>query len=375
MRGILRRWSGEKRRRIVKRPALMVECMEGRALMAAGSFGFLIGPIMAPAFQFQSARSFTVLTVTSANRPLFDALQSLFAEMESTFGRNGADPVEPAPTTPATVPPAIQAGVDQIATLAGPNAAQAVSRLSDDMLVVVEEGRLTPTSRATIVADLRTIFAVSTASGVAVLPTGGSLPGTPRSLARRFPSDLDLTDPNALDSVAASQKRGQSADSTSAAATLLGRPSAGGLAGSGAMGQAFNRLMNDFKAALARSQAITAEQKAAVAKDFAEVIASARRPSRESIATLKADLRAGAGGLTDARRDLITADVKAVLTSAGISDTLRDRAVANFQPILHAADLDPTALRTVLLDLANILSIRPRGASPFGGWWLGGRPR
>lgn len=376
MRGILRRWSSQHHKRNKNRPELMVEPMEGRTLMAAGAFSIFASPIVIPIIQSQTGTSYAVVVTSniSASRPLFDALRTLLANLDYAYGSKTTTATPPPTVTPET----IQANVETIATLVGPSGADAVAKLSTDVNTVVADGTFTAQTRSAVASDVRSILVGAGISATLLSPAFGVTTSPSKSGGPLLFSPDDLTDPNAVGTILAGARRGQDTSPSPASLSFVASPaSSGGLPGSGAMGSKFRRLIDDFRAAMAKSPSITPEQRTAITKDFAEIVSTANRPSAESIRTLRASLRAQAqaGALTDAGRARITADVQAVLTSAGVSDTLRNRAIADFQPILRAADLDPTALRKILVDIANVLTARPKSASPFGAWFLGGRPR
>ena len=365
MRGSSRRSVGQ-RVRSARRASPSIEAMEGRALMAAGPLAVANLPATLPAIQFQTGPSFNVVTVVATNRPLVEAVRTLLADLDATFGENGTGPTD---QTAAT----FQTDLASIGRLAGPASQTAVDRLGTAVNGIVASATLTATQRRAVVADVNAILSLSGITGVVASSSSGFFASMNRSLASNILSRDDLTDPNAVGTSSAGTTRGQAA--TTAAVPTSSLPTPSGLPGSGIFGLGYRRLLEDFKAALAKSQAITPAQRDAARRDLVEVVASAHRPDADAVAKLRADLQALADGDDADAGARVKADFRAVLGSAGVSDALIDRTVADFQPILDAADLDPTALRSILSDLASLLSAKPRSVSPLGSWWLGGRPR
>ena len=347
--------------------ALQVEPMEQRALMAYSPLASFVPVSAAPIVQ--SGPTITIATTTQPSRTLILSLETFLSDLEAAFGPNGTGS-----TAAATAN--LQTDLSRISATSGANNTQAVAKLGTDVSVISSAGTITTPERQTLLTDLQAIALNSGVSTTLVVASANQILGVGSTPPSTIATRLDLTDPNALGTTRSGDNRGQG-DSNSSA-TLL-PPGSGGSStpDSGFLGAGFRRLLDDMKAALAKSQDVTRAQALAVRHDFAAVTAASHRPSTQTVANLRADLDAitAANKITDANRAKLQGDLKAMFQSAGVRNALINRTIADFQPILNAADLDPTALTTVLGDLANVLAARPRSISPVGSWWLGGMPR
>ena len=340
-------------------PLLSFEQMETRALMAAGAVASFSSFNV-----IQVSPTVTVVTVTAASKNLLNALQTFLTDLESTFGPNGTGATAAATKT-------LQTDLAQISSLAGtsPTSVQAVQRLSNDVTAITNSGTISAPQKQTLLIDLEQIAVGSGLSSSSVNAAANQILGVSKPNSATLATLSDLTNPNALGTPLAGQTRGQD---TSSVLIVPSTTSSSAIPGGGIYGTKYRQLLHDLKSQLAKSQALTSDQIAAIRRDFSEIATLSHRPTHETIATLKADLDATSQtGLTAASKGRIATDVQSVLKSAGLSETLIDRTLADFQPVLDAADLHASAVNTILSDLANLLAARPRAAMPLGSWFLG----
>lgn len=353
--------------RSIPRSALQVEPMEQRALMAFTSLASFAPVGIAP--MVQTRPTITIVTVSQPGRALIQSLEAFLTHLEAAFGRNGTGATALSNKT-------LQDDLSRIASLSGANNAEAVDRLRRDVTVIADAGTITTPHRQTLLADLRAIALNAGIPGAVVVASANQILGVRNATPGTVATRNDLTEPNALGTSRAGDHRGQG-DPATTTTLLPPGPRGSAMPDVGILGAGFRKLLDDMKAGFAGSRAITPAQAFAVRTDFAAVATASHRPDALAVANLRADLNAitAAGKLSDADRAKVRGDLKAMFESAGIRNTLIDRTIADFQPILNAADLDPTALTTVLGDLANVMAARPRSISPIGSWWLGGLPR
>ena len=356
-----------KKPKTATRAALQVEPMEQRALMAFSPLASFAPISVTPIIQ--TGPTITIITSSPPSRALIQSLEAFLNDLEATFGPNGTGATAASTKT-------LQLDLSRIASLSGANNTQAVAKLGGDLTVIANAGTITTPERQTLLADLQAIALNSGIPTAVVITTANQILGVGHATPVTVATRVDLTDPNAIGTSRAGDTRGQGDAATS---TALLPPGSGGSAmpDSGLLGASYRKLLDDMKAQLAKSQAITPAQAGAVRNDFAAVATASHRPDSHTVANLRTDLDAisEAGKLTDADRAKVQGDLKAMFQSAGVRNALINRTIADFQPILNAADLDPTALTTVLGDLANVMAARPRSISPIGSWWLGGLPR
>jgi hypothetical protein len=339
--------------------SLSFERMETRALMAAGATASLSAIHLT-----QVSPTATVVPVSTANKNLLNALQTFLTDLEATFGPNGTGAT-------AAATKVLRADLAQISALAGNSSSsmQAVQRLNSDVTAIANTGTITAPQKATLLSDLGQLAVGSGLSSSNVNATANQILGVGKLSGSAIASSSDLTNPNALGTPSAGQTRGQDTSSD-----LIGpsTSSSSALPGGGIFGESYHRLLQDLKAQLAKSQALTSDQIAALRRDFSEIATLSHRPTRETLSTLKADLDATSKtGLTAASKGQIATDIQSVLKSAGLSDTLINRTLVDFQPVLDAGDIHASAVNTILSDLANLLAARPRSTMPLGSWFLG----
>lgn len=356
------------RRKRRARITLTFEGVENRTLLAAGIAAVVVPPpVVAP---FPGTSAVQVITVQASSRALYAAVSALFDDLNAAYGAGGTG-------TTAATRERLRSDLAQIFTLANVSASAGSARaVSSDVSTIVDAGQVTPSGRQALLSDLQTLVApAGLTTSLVVSSFNASFAGARPSATTAFPADL--TDPNAIGTSQVGSVRGQGQGATSPGATSVGTTSPGaGMPGSGPLGANFRKLLDDLRDALAGSQFVTPGQKTDLRKDLAAVLATSHRPSDDAVATLRADLAALApGGLTDEARAQLAKDFAAMLHSAGVPGRIANRTMTDLTPILNAADLDPTALRTVLTDLVNVLTTRPKASNPLGGWWLGGMPR
>ena len=335
------------------------EEVETRALMAVGVLSSF--PVAQP---FPTV---TIITVTPTNSQLLNALKTFLTDLQAAFGPNGTGAT-------AKVNDTLNADLAAIANLAGtsPSSTQAVQRLNNDVTAISNAGTITAPQKLTLLADLESIALGSGISGTQVISTANQVLGVSRLTLVNGLAPNDLTDPNAINSTPAGQNRGQ--DTAIPLALLSPGSSLSGstLGAGGILGTNYRKLSDDLKAELAKAQAITSAQRAAIGRDFSEIARLSHRPGDELLKTLRDDLDAAVtGGMNAAARNQITADVQSVLKGAGLSDALINRTLADFQPVFDAKELSAGSIRTLLGDLANLLAARPKAAMPLGSWFLG----
>ncbi len=342
------------------RAAPAFETMETRALLASGALSTFSSLAIMP-----TRPTTTVITVTSTNNPLFNALKTFLMDLEATFGPNGTGSTAASTAT-------LTADLNAISNLAGTSVSstQAVQRLNSDVAAITTAGTITAPQKLTLLTDLESIAFNAGISGTQVISVANQVFGVGKTSLANGLAGSDLTNPNAINSAPAGQTRGQD---TSSFSTLLSPGSSGsGLGAGGILGTNYRKLRQDLLSELAKSQAITSVQIVAIQRDFSEIATQSHRPAEEFLKALWADLDAAVtNGLTAASRIKLAKDMQLLLTSAGLSESVIARTLADFQPVLDASDLRASSIKTSLGDLASLLAARPKATLPLGSWFLG----
>ena len=358
-------WLGtEKEARPRGTRPLACEAMEPRTLMAAG-----VGSTIIVSEIGGAGSRFAVVISAGSVSELESAVSRFLSDLEAAY-----KPTAAPPSTDQVA--SLQTTLLNLVAMAGGEGTRAGDRVTNDLSAIVSVGEITPVSRMRLLDDLETLLLAAGVPGAAVVTAANDAIAKNEGAAA---ADLEntLNNPNALSTTRAQARGfGQATDPGPAVLGSNGATTAGALPEGGPLGRAFRTLLDDLKTILGKTQTVNPGQRAAVRNDFAAIAIVAAKPDVSLVSTLRADLDAFVrdGRLTNDGLEKLDRDLIAVLNGARVPLNLVDRTLKDLRPILAAPDLVPADLRTILGDLANLLSARPRATPRIGSWWIGGTP-
>ena len=120
-------------------------------------------------------------------------------------------------------------------------------------------------------------------------------------------------------------------------------------------------VLRHKKAALAPNA--TPQQKQAVAQDLYKILATANKPSQQSVQAFANDLTAylADGKITTAEAMRLTQDMQAVLASANISQQDAQKLMRDVQTLLKATNLTQADAQTLQRDVQAIVTTAQQG--------------